>query len=195
MSAMSGLDAMTKQREKRAKARPMPPPRHTAPPVSTTETASGPGEVSGESNQPPSATTNTEPARTTATVEAAPAAPTPPEPTKPSVTVAAKPRPTTPKPKKNPAPAPSTDAAGGSTGRTVGPSTIYFDEETDDFLEEVSIAGRRTKPRIDSRSAIARFAMRRLMNEMSPEEVIAAIRAEIEAAGPSHNKPGRPRRY
>ncbi|MDH3013829.1 hypothetical protein [Gordonia alkanivorans] len=111
------------------------------------------------------------------------------------MTVAAKPRPTTPKPKKSPAPSPSTDATNGSNGRTVGPSTIYFDEETDDFLEEVSIAGRRTKPRIDSRSAIARFAMRRLMKEMAPEEVIAAIRAEIEAAGPSQNKPGRPRRY
>ena len=194
MSAMSGLDAMTRQREKRAKARPMPPPRHTAPPAPAPapETETGRvSEVSGESKHPGTI----ESARTTAAVEVAAVTPAAVEPPSPSVAVAAKPLPAAPKPKKNPAPAPSADATGGSTGRTVGPSTIYFDEETDNFLEEVSIAGRRTKPRIDSRSAIARFAMRKLMNEMSPEEVIADIRAEMDAAGPSQNKPGRPRRY
>lgn len=190
MSAMSGLDAMNRQREKRAKARPMPPPRHTAPPAPETESGRV-SEVSGESKRPGAI----ESARPTAAVEVSAVTPAAVEPPSPSVAVAAKPRPAAPKPKKNPAPAPSADATGGSTGRTVGPSTIYFDEETDNFLEEVSIAGRRTKPRIDSRSAIARFAMRKLMNEMSPEEVIAAIRAEMDAAGPSQNKPGRPRRY
>ena len=73
----------------------------------------------------------------------------------------------------------------------VGPSTIYFDEPTDDWLEEVCITGRRTKPRIDSRSAIARYAVRKLMNEMTPQQVIEAIRAE--SAATVHTKPGRPR--
>ncbi|AZZ83961.1 hypothetical protein C5O27_22575 (plasmid) [Gordonia alkanivorans] len=95
------------------------------------------------------------------------------------------------KKKQPPAPAPSMASTASATGRTVGPSTIYFDEPTDDWLEEVSIAGRRTKPRIDSRSAIARYAVRKLMNEMTPEQVIEAIRAE--SAATAHTKPGRPR--
>ncbi len=155
---MSGLDYMAQARQKRARARSMPPPRHTAPAVSA-----APATAPEAAPEQPDTTANT------------PAAVQVSSPTK----------------KKQPAaPAPAPSMA-GATGRTVGPSTIYFDEPTDDWLEEVSIAGRRTKPRIDSRSAIARYAVRKLMNEMTPEQVIEAIRAE--SAATAHTKPGRPR--
>ncbi|SDT93100.1 hypothetical protein [Gordonia westfalica] len=161
---MSGLDDMAQARQKRARARSMPPPRHTAPAVSA-----APATAPEPAPEQPDTAAN------------APAAVQASSPTK-------KKQPATP------ASAPSTASAAtaaSTTGRTVGPSTIYFDEPTDDWLEEVSIAGRRTKPRIDSRSAIARYAVRKLMNEMTPEQVIEAIRAE--SAATAHAKPGRPR--
>lgn len=163
---MSGLDDMAQARQKRARARSMPPPRHAAPAVAAPVTAAVPAPESPD---------------TTTTVGApADAQASPPQPTK----------------KKQPAApaAPATPPSAASTtttGRTVGPSTIYFDEPTDDWLEEVCITGRRTKPRIDSRSAIARYAVRKLMNEMTPQQVIEAIRAE--SAATVHTKPGRPR--
>lgn len=161
---MSGLDDMAQARQKRARARSMPPPRHTAPSVSAAPaTEPAPEQPDTAANAPAAVQVSTP------TKEKKPAAPAP-------------------------APAPSTASvatAASAAGRTVGPSTIYFDEPTDDWLEEVSIAGRRTKPRIDSRSAIARYAVRKLMNEMTPEQVIEAIRAE--SAATAHTKPGRPR--
>ncbi|AFR51411.1 hypothetical protein [Gordonia sp. KTR9] len=158
---MSGLDDMAQARQKRARARSMPPPRHQAPAVSA---APATAPEPAPAPEQPDTTAN------------APAAVQVTSPTK----------------KKQPAaPAPPPPRAASTTGRTVGPSTIYFDEPTDDWLEEVSIAGRRTKPRIDSRSAIARYAVRKLMNEMTPEQVIEAIRAE--SAATAHTKPGRPR--
>lgn len=160
---MSGLDDMAQARQKRARARSMPPPRHAAPAVAAAPvTAAVPAPESPD-------TTVGAPAY---------AQVSPPPPTK----------------KKQPAApaAPATPpSAASATGRTVGPSTIYFDEPTDDWLEEVCITGRRTKPRIDSRSAIARYAVRKLMNEMTPQQVIEAIRAE--SAATVHTKPGRPR--
>ncbi|MGX4711842.1 hypothetical protein [Rhodococcus ruber] len=68
-------------------------------------------------------------------------------------------------------------------------STIYLDAETDQFLEEAIYLGRKQKPRIDSRSAIVRFALRELASRMSTEQVIAAIRAGAPEAG----NQGRPR--
>ncbi|WP_461666421.1 hypothetical protein [Gordonia sputi] len=161
---MSGLDDMAQARQKRARARSMPPPRHTAPAVSA-----APATAPEPAPEQPDTTAN------------APAAAQASSPTKKKQPAA-------------PAPAPSTASAAtaaSAAGRTFGPSTIYFDEPTDDWLEEVSIAGRRSKPRIDSRSAIARYAVRKLMNEMTPEQVIEAIRAE--SAATAHTKPGRPR--
>lgn len=156
---MSGLDDMAQARQKRARARSMPPPRHTAPAV-----AAAPGTTPVPA-----------PPDTTASAPAAVQVSSPPA-----------------KKKQQPAePTTPPNAATTTTGRTVGPSTIYFDEPTDDWLEEVCITGRRTKPRIDSRSAIARYAVRKLMNEMTPEQVIEAIRTE--SAATAHTKPGRPR--
>ncbi|MFC9556064.1 hypothetical protein ACFTWF_35170 [Rhodococcus sp. NPDC056960] len=68
-------------------------------------------------------------------------------------------------------------------------STIYLDDASDQFLEEAIYLGRKQKPRIDSRSAIVRFALRALSESMTPGEVIDAIRA---AAPPPGNQ-GRPR--
>ncbi|MFD0449795.1 hypothetical protein ACFQZK_01930 [Rhodococcus aetherivorans] len=68
-------------------------------------------------------------------------------------------------------------------------STIYLDAETDQFLEEAIYLGRKQKPRIDSRSAIVRFALRELASRMSTEQVIAAIRA----GAPETGNQGRPR--
>lgn len=68
-------------------------------------------------------------------------------------------------------------------------STIYLDDASDEFLEEAIYLGRKQKPRIDSRSAIVRFALRALSESMTPGEVIDAIRA---AAPPPGNQ-GRPR--
>ncbi|MFW0797651.1 hypothetical protein AAFP30_27865 [Gordonia sp. CPCC 205515] len=155
---MSGLDDMAQARQKRARARSMPPPRHTAPAV-----AAAPGTTPVPA-----------PPDTTASAPAAGQVSPPPK-----------------KKQQHAAPATPPTAATTTTGRTVGPSTIYFDEPTDDWLEEVCITGRRTKPRIDSRSAIARYAVRKLMNEMTPEQVIEAIRTE--SAATAHTKPGRPR--
>lgn len=68
-------------------------------------------------------------------------------------------------------------------GRHVAPSTIYFDEQTDEWLEEAAIAGRRGRPKIDSRSAFARLAVRRLMEDMTPEQAVELLRHESQAAG------------
>ena len=47
-------------------------------------------------------------------------------------------------------------------------STIYLDDASDQFLEEAIYLGRKQKPRIDSRSAIVRFALRALSENMTP---------------------------
>ncbi len=70
-------------------------------------------------------------------------------------------------------------------------ATIYLDAPTDSFLEDVIAAGRRQKPRIDSRSAIVRLALRELAERMSPEEVVTAIRSTSTKAGSGTQ--GRPR--
>ncbi len=77
------------------------------------------------------------------------------------------------------------------TGRTVAPSTIYFDATANDWLTEASIAGMRGGPRIDSRSAFVRLAMRLLMEQMTPQQAVDLLRAE--AAEKPSNTPGRPR--
>lgn len=78
-----------------------------------------------------------------------------------------------------------------TTGRTVAPSTIYFDEAANDWLTEASIAGMRGGTRVDSRSAFARLAMRLLMDKMTPQQAVDLLRAE--AASKPSNTPGRPR--
>lgn len=70
-------------------------------------------------------------------------------------------------------------------------STIYFDESLDQWLHEVAALGRRVTPRVDvTRSAVVRFALQRLQEEMSAEETFAALAAR--ASGTS-SKGGRKR--
>ncbi|MBE7157754.1 MAG: hypothetical protein INR62_04860 [Rhodospirillales bacterium] len=196
-TSANGLEAMMRQREKRTRVRPMPPAKHPAPKPaepSPAQLVADPVAQKTENETLNEGRTSAAPAEPAATAgnrssDPAPAADTS-APSRPTA------KPVAPKARKK-ATTPTVAAPPATTtkGRTVGPSTIYFDEATDDFLEEVCIAGRRSKPRIDSRSAIARYAMRKLMAEMSPEEVMAAIRAEGEAAGLSQGKPGRPRHF
>ena len=105
----------------------------------------------------------------------------------PTETPATQARPAAPSsPAEDPATAPA-----GASGRSVAPSTIYFDEESDDWLEEACSAGRRGRPKLNSRSAFARLAVRLLREQMTPEEAVQYLRNEA-AAKPSA-RPGRPR--
>jgi hypothetical protein len=56
--------------------------------------------------------------------------------------------------------------------------SIYFDQDNDNFLEAVRIAGRQAKPKLDaSRSAVARLAVARLAESMTPEQVLSELRS------------------
>lgn len=168
----NGLDAL-RQKNKRAGGRTMPPPRH--------KPRSVPVEIptdSEDSTKPiappvqevgPSTSANAVHSEQTAaqivnggeTASAMPAS----------------------EPPKAAPPAPSTEVD------ELTKSTIYLDAETDQFLEEAIYLGRKQKPRIDSRSAIVRYALRELASRMSTEQVITAIRA----AAPETGNQGRPR--
>ena len=72
----------------------------------------------------------------------------------------------------------------------VAPSTIYFDNESDDWLERACAIGRQGRPKVDSRSGFVRLAVRLLAESMSPEEAVAELRRN---AGSSTSHTGRPR--
>lgn len=56
-------------------------------------------------------------------------------------------------------------------------TTMHLGPTEDAFLEEVRFAGRRGKPKVDaSRSAVTRMAIARLAEQMSAEEIVAALR-------------------
>lgn len=102
---------------------------------------------------------------------------------------------TPPKPAVAPAPAPR---AGTSQPAEAEPdklvtSTIYFDTDTDEWIEQACIIGRRGRPKINSRSAFTRLAVRRLMEEMSPAEAVEFLRAEA-TLSKTRSTGGRPRR-
>lgn len=97
------------------------------------------------------------------------------------------------KPPEQPASAPvlAGPAAAVSEREGLKRATIYFDQAADDWLEEVLISGRRSKPRADaSRSAVVRLALERLRAEMNVDEVVAELRRRAEAAPAT---PGRKR--
>lgn len=55
-------------------------------------------------------------------------------------------------------------------------ASLYLDQDTDEFLEAVRIAGRRAKPKIDaSRSAAVRLALNQLAATLSPAEVVEEL--------------------
>lgn len=63
-------------------------------------------------------------------------------------------------------------------------SSIYLDTATDDFLEEVRIRGRKSKPKIDaSRSAVVRLALARLEDQMDADQVIRELLARAAPQG------------
>lgn len=56
-------------------------------------------------------------------------------------------------------------------------TTIHFGAAEDRFLDEVSYAGKTAHPKVDaSRSAVARLALRRLTEQMTPEEIVTELR-------------------
>jgi len=69
--------------------------------------------------------------------------------------------------------------------------TFYVGQDIDRYLEDVRIQGLTSRPKVDvSRSAVVRLALRRLREEMTPEQVKTLL-----AAQPTDpTKPGRKRR-
>ena len=164
---MSGLDALRQQNNRgKGGGRPVPPPRHK------------PREAPVELAAP--------------TVEAQSAPPT--APTTSSTAPAAPPKkeraaaPTAIKSQSEPDVAAT--ASADKKPAKVAPSTIYFDHESDDWLERACAIGRQGRPKVDSRSGFVRLAVRLLAESMSPEEAVAELRRN---AGSSTSHTGRPR--
>lgn len=69
-----------------------------------------------------------------------------------------------------------------ATSGTVEPPvkmTFYVDQAMDRYLEDVRIQGLTSRPKVDvSRSAVVRLALRRLREEMTPEQVKALLAAQ-----------------
>ncbi len=161
----NGLDKLNGMRTRGSGVRRMPAPRNGPRATPVDLTASGDEGQAGRAAPPAQ-----EPAASPAPTPAAPVAVAPSEPT----------------------PAPKADRQDkDELPDKLEKATIYLDAPTDAFLEDVIAAGRRQKPRVDSRSAIVRLALRELANKMSPEEVVTAIRATSTKAGPGTQ--GRPR--
>lgn len=81
--------------------------------------------------------------------------------------------------------APSPVAAG-----VARPTTVHLGDEQLDYLESARIAGLVSRPRVDvSKSAVVRLALRRLQQEMTPEQV-----RDLLASQPTGSGPGRKRR-
>lgn len=177
---MSGLDQLKQASNKRkGGGRPMPPPRHkprqdqveipTSDTTNKAEERVAPAEPPARSAPAPTAA---------ATPSPAPAAPEEPAPTATAATAATA------------APAVASTPPEARPPRKVGPTTMYFDAETDDWLEDVLAIGRRGTPKVSSKSAIARLAIRELAKKMSAEQVVDEIRRGAAAANP---QPGRPK--
>ncbi len=69
-----------------------------------------------------------------------------------------------------------------ATSGTVEPPvkmTFYVDQAMDRYLEDVRIRGLTSRPKVDvSRSAVVRLALRRLREEMNPEQVKTLLAAQ-----------------
>lgn len=67
--------------------------------------------------------------------------------------------------------------------------SIYFDAQSDEFMEAARTAGRRARPKVDaSRSAVARLAIARLAEAMTPEQVVAELQRRAPAASGTGRK-------
>lgn len=163
----NGLDALKAKNERnKGGGRAVPPPRHR--PRET------PVELSPASEVEALADTPANPAP-----PAKPASVLPTRPTVPPAAVAS--------PEQTPRQAESVAA---TKKPRVAPSTIYFDAETDEWLEQACTVGRQGRPKVDTRSGFARLAVRLLAATMTPEEAVAELRRN---AGNSTSQTGRPR--
>ncbi len=89
-----------------------------------------------------------------------------------------------------PAEAPRIATASALVAGVARPTTVHLEDEQLDYLESARIAGLVSRPRVDvSKSAVVRLALRRLQQEMTPEQV-----RDLLAAQPTGSGPGRKRR-
>jgi hypothetical protein len=171
----NGLDALKKQNERnKGGGRKVPPPRHR-PRETPVELPSRNEEAEAAVDSPPPPPNPAPPA----TAERA--QPIPPQ--EPAKVVS-------PAPAPAPAPTPEAEPQAETKKPRVAPSTIYFDAETDDWLEQACTVGRQGRPKVDTRSGFARLAVRLLAATMTPEEAVAELRRN---AGSSTSHTGRPR--
>ena len=71
-------------------------------------------------------------------------------------------------------------------------ASIYLDASMDDFLEQVRVAGRRARPKIDaSRSAVTRLALDRLSRQLGADEILSELVSRAKLA--DRESVGRPR--
>lgn len=174
---MSGLDALRQQNNRgKGGGRPVPPPRHK-PREAPVELAAPTVEAESAQSAPPTAPTTPPTAPTTS-----PTAPaTPPKKERAAAPTATK---------SQSEPDVVATASADKKPAKVAPSTIYFDHESDDWLERACAIGRQGRPKVDSRSGFVRLAVRLLAESMSPEEAVAELRRN---AGSSTSHTGRPR--
>jgi hypothetical protein len=90
---------------------------------------------------------------------------------------------------EEPLPESSLETTGGGQGSVIK-RTIHLGRAEDEFLEDIFIAGRRAPGgRVDAnRSAAVRLAIRRLREELSPDQIVNEIRQ-----GTTKPTTGRPR--
>lgn len=154
-----GLASLSQARESRRVRRTMPPPRHPVAAPAETAKANEPDGLTSE----PVASTVGQNAESNAGLAT-------------EITTGS----------AEQAPAASASVAAGAAR----PTTVHLGDEQLDYLESARIAGLVSRPRVDvSKSAVVRLALRRLQQEMTPEQV-----RDLLASQPTGSGPGRKRR-
>lgn len=69
----------------------------------------------------------------------------------------------------------------------------YITKSQDKFIQDVLRDGRYVKPRITSQTAVIRYALRRMMEQQSPEQVIKGMQRHAVEVASTKSGPGRPR--
>lgn len=161
----NGLATLTAKRERARRA--MPPPRHprgNSAPDGAGPAAAAPRIPGGPAGEPPEAATPTRDHEAAQT-------PTPTEPAAPETA----PRTPTPSPEET-----------GATFKV----TLYVDRATDEFMEAARVAGLTSRPKVDvSRSAVMRLALRRLMDDMTPDQVKQHLESQVvRTTGPGRRR-------
>lgn len=171
-----GLDALENRRP--STNRRIPPSRHK--PRTTPVPVKAAEEVAADT--PPAAEAKPAKARESAGPAAPAETPGTPSPSKTNSKAV------TP-PKKASSPS-AKDASEAPVVERLAKHTIHLGSVEDEFLEDVFIAGRRSKAgRVDAnRSAVVRLALRRLADEQTPAQIVDTIRK-----GTSKPATGRPR--